>query len=509
MPKIVRWQLLLLALLLGPLFGKEARATTYTAASCAESDVSTALAKAASGDTVQLPACLSGVAWTSTLNYTAPGSVTIIGAGNQSTVGGGDQTVIIDNVSHTPTDNAMWAINTGAAGTVLRLSGITIRGGSGGVTFNGSLRISGPQGANIRVDHLHFYHINAVAGFFADVYGVMDHCLFDMVANSTNNGIRVSHLTWGGHDFGDGSWADSTTFGSNRFMFFEDNIFNNGFVDDLNAGGRLVFRHNTLNHSAFQNHEMEIRMQGGRAFEFYANNLTCDPNLVACGATALFLRTGTGLIWGNTALNPKNWIQAHDDRSEVTISHGFSAPPNGFGECGTLHGPSVWDQNTNSSGYACFNQIGRGKGDLLANDFPFAIDTATGTATWPNEALEPIYQWDDNVTLAPTWGGTMFAVDAGSIVQNRDYYLQVGGIQTNATTPFNGTVGTGFGTLANRPTTCSPLVAYWATDTNTLYQCATTNTWTAYYTPYTYPHPLTLSSGTPPASPTNLGAVVQ
>jgi hypothetical protein len=33
-------------------------------------------------------------------------------------------------------------------------------------------------------------------------------------------------------------------------------------------------------------------------------------------------------------------------------------------------------------------------------------------------------------------------------------------------------------------------VAYWATDANTLYICNQTNTWTASYRPYTYPHPL-------------------
>jgi hypothetical protein len=36
----------------------------------------------------------------------------------------------------------------------------------------------------------------------------------------------------------------------------------------------------------------------------------------------------------------------------------------------------------------------------------------------------------------------------------------------------------------------TPGVGYWASDINTLYVCNPTNTWTVYYTPFTYPHPL-------------------
>jgi hypothetical protein len=111
---------------------------------------------------------------------------------------------------------------------------------------------------------------------------------------------------------------------------------------------------------------------------------------------------------------------------------------------------------------------------------------------------------------------------------NQAYYCQVSAsAQSNPTTPFNGTVGTGFGTLANRPTTCtagpggtydtSPTgsygVGYFATDQKTLYVCTSTNTWTAIYQPYTYPHPLTAGGTTlsenPPTAPTGLVATVQ
>jgi hypothetical protein len=68
--------------------------------------------------------------------------------------------------------------------------------------------------------------------------------------------------------------------------------------------------------------------------------------------------------------------------------------------------------------------------------------------------------------------------------------------------------GVGCGTLAARPATCTTGVYYWATDqsctsianyvgkspttpiSGTLYRCTSTDNWSAYYTPYTYPHPL-------------------
>jgi hypothetical protein len=93
---------------------------------------------------------------------------------------------------------------------------------------------------------------------------------------------------------------------------------------------------------------------------------------------------------------------------------------------------------------------------------------------------------------------------------NREWYDPVGGVQTTSTSPFDGTVGTGFGPLSLRPSTCTPGVAYWAYDQGgwnmspltytypqggmsftqgQLYKCTAVNTWTIYYTPYTYPHP--------------------
>ena len=92
---------------------------------------------------------------------------------------------------------------------------------------------------------------------------------------------------------------------------------------------------------------------------------------------------------------------------------------------------------------------------------------------------------------------------------DRDYYDAVSNsAQSSASEPFDGTTGLGFGTLANRPSTCSTNpneagggVGYWATDVGEwnersggpdgqLYRCSATNTWVLHYTPFAYPHPL-------------------
>ncbi len=108
--------------------------------------------------------------------------------------------------------------------------------------------------------------------------------------------------------------------------------------------------------------------------------------------------------------------------------------------------------------------------------------------------------------------GWMAAGDAANLAlqirNNRDYY------QFSAS--FNGTSGVGRGTLAARPSTCTTGVGYWATDQGEwnsnsagpdgqLYKCTATNTWSLYYIPYPYPHPLRSGGPLPsPGPPNNL-----
>ena len=170
--------------------------------------------------------------------------------------------------------------------------------------------------------------------------------------------------------------------------------------------------------------------------------------------------------------------------------------------------------------YACIDQPNRSGGTLLSGWTPSPVGGVIQT-------LDPSYEWNDS-GYNPVFGNVSGAWTA-RFIANRDWYTDdshgTPHAQTSPTNPFNGASGVGFGTLANRPTTCTSGVGYWATDQGswnqssngfgqgTLYVCTSTNTWTLYYTPFTYPYPLDAkglpnptSNGdtTPPAAPSGV-----
>jgi hypothetical protein len=523
---------------------------TCTAASCSSTDVQNAInATSTTYTNVAIPSCPSGATWTSGIKWTLPstGTYTLIGAGY--TPGGTDQTLITDDITRNPGNNcnpdpATIAIITGSASSIFRMSGFSIQNtaAASAQTCTGLVRITGAT-QNLRVDHMHFNTPNqdsttmAIGGW---IYGVVDHSQWEQIEQ--NQALYLQEGQYGGSaseialNVGDGAWADTTGFGSSRFIFVENNVFNGGTVEDCNHGCRMVVRYNTMNSTspsggaAGDTHctGCQGRARGARAVEWYNNTMNGSSSMPEFNA--FFLSSGTGLFWGNSVTGYETLLGIREQRADGDYTE--SAPPNGWGWCGTANTGkpgtgSAWDFSaTTATGYPCIDQPGRGMGDLLQGQFPNACDVTNGACaasnhngTWVNDALDPIYEWMDG--WLPVSGypyGVISVLPGVNITNNQDYYTGTltwnGSVFTG--TAFNGTVGTGWGLLSARPSTCAagpggttPGVAYWATDTSTLYVCNPTNVWTTYYTPYTYPYPLTQSLGTPPAAPTNLSATVQ
>src|SRR5205085_8485786 len=210
-----------------------ADAGTIRAKSPAVKDVNSAVASAHDGDTVIVP---KGTAsWTETLSITK--SITLQGANVNAT---DDSTVIVDDIPLIGENKTAHIISaTVKPSQSLRLTGFTFRNGS---------RPSGQEGkpgsdssaivildsrnqkapvTSLRIDHCHFDSLRQagirILGWY---YGVIDHNQWDTPSAGNVASINVSAPTWGGgmHAQGNGSWADPPHFGTDKFVFIENNV---------------------------------------------------------------------------------------------------------------------------------------------------------------------------------------------------------------------------------------------------------------------------------------------
>jgi hypothetical protein len=465
--------------------------------------------QAMDGDAITIPA--GTFSWTTGVRISK--GITLIGQTTTDPVNktASDQTIVLDNVTRGSGGRPIIDVES-VAGRSYRVSGITFRPGSvAAVNNNGSIKLAGTSQA-VRFDHCHFatmpYQAVDIAVSNA-IYGVIDHNVFDF-SRGTSESITVHMSNWGGLENGDGSWIEPPYYGSGKFIFIEDNCFNNtsgsesaGVLDDL-LGARWVLRYNHLYDVELQSHGTESgRYRGGRARECYKNDFhfTVARNAGGIRSGSIITHDNTwygarptggftlqnyrdffawlGTPWkGASGDNPWDANDPHglydsgtcsagSDRNHIvdvtktwTINRwsGFTAKRLSDSQIGYI------DSNTsNTLNVYWYSDSGGGAvwtaGDqyeihkvLIALDQPGRGAGGfinVNHPAWPRQTSEPCYSWNDR--HVPTNTSVNLHVGIGSsILIGRDFYN-------------------------NRPMPG--------------------------YTPYTYPHPLVTAQPTPPPTP--------
>ncbi len=461
------------------------------AASCEQADVQAAIDSAVDGDTVMVPA--GECTWT-TFSIRTP-SVQIVQKAITLQGAGIDKTVITDSTGSLVKEVPL-SID-GQEGKPWRVTGFTFKGADTDIDYKGVIVVDGTS-KSWRIDHCKFYDLKTTAiRTYGHTYGVIDHNEF--IRQYVESDIYITHDGWGGESYGDGSWNSPLSLGTEQAIYIEDNTFtwNGGdtalMLLDAKAGGRLVFRYNTVYESGLGSHGTESggRNRSVRSYEIYNNEFI--RSITQSRWTVFHIRGGTGVIFNNTITGNYNSLATvanfrdyhafnvwgtcdgtnpYDVNDGVTYDSGTHT--GGDGESVLTSSDKNWisdqwigyslhnlDKNDSSiitsntentitvvpDGYAedviwdtgdsfiilrasiCIDQIGRSTGNLLSDDNP----------QWPQQALEPLYEWNNTIN------GKDANIKSTSphIQENRDYYND---------TP--------------RPD----------------------------YTPYTYPHPLTLAS---------------
>jgi PKD repeat protein len=427
-----------------------------TTATCALSDVQAVVEQAKAGDIVLVPE--GKAVWGSKLVIRK--GITLKGAGI-------DRTVIVNGYDGKDDYDAcliMYRPDDFEANQGFRITGFTfdLNNKSEGIMLahhkDPSLR---PQ-TKIRIDHNRF--INAMASnpshqaiINNGMRGVVDNNIFEDCIYPIRNqwGYGDGRLWWDNWE----EWGLLVYGAADNNMYYEDNIFSNcTIVMDSQYANRYVFRYNTVYHKA-ESYVSTLDLHGNQGGQMYSSfggevygNLIFLSYGNGAGVRVLDHRGGKFLCFMNTVVQSSGSFYAYINvRDEYPDSDNPTVNPS--------------PQFPNDSYYF-----------LNRNNY-------TG-GYWAVEE----YQHSDN---PPYYECPLI---------DRDYFVGTDG--------FNGTTGVGYGPLSARPTPQKAGVGYWATDqkiadlknmvgnnpatpiSGTLYKCTSPGIWTAYYQPYTYPHPL-------------------
>lgn len=422
--------------------------------------VNSCVVAASSEDTIDISAGTAD--WTSSPILTIAKGVEIIGAGVGKTII--TNTKASEAIKYQPNATSV------PHNYAFRISGITWDLGGTGLALtlyceDATVYSDPAPQTKIRIDDNRFYNSTfSGAGIQSwDCRGVIDSNNFDTL----DFPLRIG---WGGNTSSWNTWGEYMP-GTANTIYVEDNTFTlKTALTDGDEGGSYVIRYNTITTNNIDNSTPLLDMHGEhdssqlwstRGAEVYGNNISAGNYQTRI----MSQRGGRALVFMNndtTTSSFSAWLY-NNNQCMVDPTH-------------KVNNSYYWQNRENLTGVLT-------DADVLTN---------SGCPTDP--ITEGVDFWDDTTSS-----------------------------------------GVRYGTLANIPGTCTIGQGYWATNqsttnladmigtnpvtpiSGTLYKCTAINTWTAYYTPYTYPHPIrtdcvnypTLCDSvpadtTPPAAPTGL-----
>lgn len=367
-----------------------ASGATIAAASPSWADVSNAVRSAASGDTVSVPA--GTAAWTGTLVVT--NAIAIVGAGIGET--------IIQETNSFSIALINWTTPTNSS---CRLSGFTFQGLTNmNQGVDASIIFSGWSHSVVVSDnYFHALQTPFNLQFNGWVYGVVARCRFNLAGDG--GGMQIRHDEYGGHSYGDGSWAAASTIGTISNLVVEDCWFANydspsagaHGVADCYAGGRFVLRNNLFTNCVVGTHGTESsgRYRSVRHIEVYRNAFYWETNAYNPNPfipTAVYIRGGTGVVWSNTVIGGIQYM--------VTLAN-YREFPSEFAPWGNISGSNNWDSNS-----ATLSASGTING-TINNAYPVA-SVQDATASWTPNEFANFWVYNTNLALGfSIWSNTV------------------------------------------------------------------------------------------------------
>jgi len=400
---------------------------------CDAAELQDLINSAEEGDTIKIAAGTHN--WGTDDSVTINKSIIIDGQGASTGCGtsspGGTWPATFDiDVDNTPA----FSIVSSDPSDVIRITGIHLTGDvPGGTAAIGGIRIgSNNLCPNVRVDNCKFETSgNSYANEASGLGGLVDHNWFQ--ANGCNSNAAIILRDFRGGNYGGWPWAQTLNWGSDDFLFIEDNSFTSTCTAEganlylwVQGGGQWVLRYNYIQGRFAKVYGCYTsNYRSGVACEIYENTIYMPNNT---NEKCFQIEGGAALIHNNTTEHYSTICNLIEQRA--------GGAKGDFGVAG-----QNWDGNLGEpypTGYPLLDQIGRGK----------AASTAYTVSPYcqPQEARATRI-WNNTHDCTP-WHGIVGTATADYIVEDRDYY------------------------------TCENEACDWVT------------TFLAGYTPYTYPHPL-------------------